>query len=41
VNGDGRLDLLIHVQGGQFVYVNTGTQFRPATPADHVTLPKS
>jgi len=41
VNGDGRLDLLIHVQGGQFVYLNTGSEFRPATPADHVTLPKS
>lgn len=41
VNGDGKLDLLIHVQGGQFVFVNTGNEFRPATPADHVTLPKS
>jgi len=41
VNGDGKLDLLVHVQGGQFVFINTGTQFRPATPADHVTLPKS
>lgn len=41
VNGDGKLDLLIHVQGGQFVFVNTGTQFRPAQPGDHVTLPTS
>ena len=39
VNGDGRLDLLIHVQGGQFVFLNTGTQFRPAGPGDHITLP--
>ena len=40
VNGDGKLDMLIHVQGGQFVFINTGTQFRPAGPGDHVTLPK-
>ena len=32
VNGDGKLDLLIHVQGGTFVFLNTGTAFRPATP---------
>ena len=41
VNGDGKLDLLIHVQGGTFVFVNTGTAFRPATPADHVRVPNS
>jgi len=41
VNGDGKLDLIIQVQGGQFVFVNTGTQFRPAEPGDHVSLPKS
>lgn len=41
VNGDGKPDLLIHVQGGTFVFVNTGMQFRPATPADHVSLPNS
>ncbi len=41
VNGDGKLDLIIHVQGGQFVFVNTGSEFRPATPADHVSLPTS
>jgi len=29
------------VQGGQFVFVNTGSEFRPATPADHVSLPTS
>jgi len=39
VNGDGRLDLLIHVQGGQFVFINTGSEFRPAGPGDHITLP--
>jgi len=41
VTGDGKLDLIIHVQGGQFVFINTGSEFRPATPADHVTLPTS
>jgi hypothetical protein len=41
VNGDGKLDMLIHVQGGTFVFLNTGTQFRPATPHDQVTLPNS
>ena len=41
VNGDGKLDLLIHVQGGTFVFLNTGTAFRPATPADHVRIPNS
>ena len=39
VTGAGKLDMLIHVPGGQFVFVNTGTQFRPVEPADHVTLP--
>lgn len=39
VTGDGKLDLLIHVQGGTFVFINTGSAFRPATPADHVSLP--
>ena len=41
VNGDGKPDLLIHVQGGTFVFLNTGTAFRPATPADHVRIPNS
>lgn len=41
VNGDGKLDLILHVQGGQFVFLNTGTEFRPATPADHVSVPNS
>lgn len=41
VNGDGKPDLLIHVQGGTFVFLNTGSAFRPATPADHVSLPNS
>lgn len=39
VTGKGKLDMLIQVQGSTFVFLNTGTQFRPATPNDHVTLP--
>lgn len=41
VNGDGKLDMIVHLAGQTFVFVNTGTQFRPATPQDHVTLPAS
>jgi len=38
VNGDGKVDMIVHVQGGQFVFVNTGSEFRPATPTDHVNI---
>lgn len=38
VNGDGKPDLVINVQGGHFVFLNTGTQFRPVTASDHVNL---
>ncbi len=38
VNGDGKPDLVITVQGGHFVFLNSGTQFRPVTASDHVNL---
>lgn len=41
VTGDGEVDMLIHVQGSTFVFVNIGSEFRPATPADHVSVPTS
>lgn len=28
VNGDGRLDLVVHIQGQDFVYLNDGTEFK-------------
>jgi hypothetical protein len=39
VNGDGKPDMLVHVEGQTFVWLNTGKQFRPATSSDHVSLP--
>ena len=32
VNGDGRIDLLIHIQDQTMVYLNDGTGFRPQMP---------
>lgn len=30
VNGDGKIDMIINVQGSHFIFLNTGTEFRPA-----------
>ena len=38
VNGDGKPDMLVHVQDQTFVFLNDGTQFRPLKPGEHVTL---
>jgi hypothetical protein len=38
VNGDGKLDMLVHVQGQTFVFLNDAGRFRLARPEDHVTL---
>lgn len=38
VNGDGRLDMLVHIQDQTLVFINDGTKFRPLQPSDHVTL---
>ncbi len=32
VNGDGRPDMIIYVQGSHFVFLNDGSMFRPAPP---------
>jgi hypothetical protein len=40
VNGDGKLDLVLFLQDQRIVYINDGTQFRPAKPGEHVTLPQ-
>jgi hypothetical protein len=36
VNGDGKLDMIVNVQGSHLVFINDGGQFRPAKPSDHV-----
>jgi hypothetical protein len=36
VNGDGKPDLIVHIQDQQLVLINDGTQFRPQQPGDNV-----
>lgn len=38
VNGDGRPDMIVHIQDQRLVFINTGTQFRPQQPGDQVHL---
>jgi hypothetical protein len=38
VNGDGKLDMLVHVQGQTFVFLNDAGRFRLARSGDRVTL---
>lgn len=38
VNGDGRPDMLVHIQGQTLVYINDGTKFRPLQSSDHINL---
>jgi len=38
VTGDGKPDMLIHIQDQTIVFVNTGTQFRPQNSSDHIHL---
>jgi len=38
VNGDGKLDMIVHIQDQTFVFLNDGTQFRPQKPGEHGTL---
>jgi hypothetical protein len=36
VNGDGKPDMIINVQGSRFVFINDNGQFRPLRPGEHV-----
>jgi hypothetical protein len=36
VNGDGKLDMIVNVQGSHLVFINDSGQFRPAKPGDNV-----
>jgi len=38
VNGDGKLDMIVHIQDQTFVFLNDGTQFRPLRLGEHITL---
>jgi hypothetical protein len=38
VNGDGKPDIILHIQDQQIVFINDGTQFRPLRPGEHVNV---
>ena len=38
VNGDGKPDMLIHIQDQTIVFLNDGSQFRPLKPGEHLSL---
>ncbi|TMD58560.1 MAG: hypothetical protein E6I93_01130 [Chloroflexi bacterium] len=38
VNGDGKLDMIVHIQDQRLVYINDGTQFRPLQPGEQVNM---
>ena len=38
VNGDGKPDLIVHIQDQRIVFINDGTQFRPLQPGEHVNV---
>jgi hypothetical protein len=38
VNGDGKPDLILHIQDQRVVFINDGTMFRPLKPGEHVNL---
>ncbi|HEU0001223.1 MAG TPA: hypothetical protein VFQ36_10010 [Ktedonobacteraceae bacterium] len=38
VNGDGKPDMIVHIQDQTLVYINDGTQFRPLRPGEQVNL---
>ena len=38
VNGDGKLDMLVHVQDQTLVFINDGGQFRPQKPGERINL---
>lgn len=38
VNGDGKPDLIVHIQDQQLVFLNDGTTFKPLQPGEHVNV---
>lgn len=38
VNGDGRPDMIVHIQDQTIVFINDGTKFRPLQPGEHVSI---
>jgi hypothetical protein len=38
VNGDGKIDMIVHIQDQVLVYINDGTQFVPQQPGQRVNL---
>ena len=38
VNGDGKIDMIVHIQDQVLVYINDGTQFVPQQPGQKVQL---
>ena len=38
VNGDGKPDLIVHIQDQTLVFINDGTEFRPLQAGEHVHL---
>ncbi|HZR41535.1 MAG TPA: hypothetical protein VFB12_15540 [Ktedonobacteraceae bacterium] len=39
VNGDGKLDMIVNVQGSHFVFINDNGAFRPQRPGENVQQP--
>lgn len=38
VNHDGKVDMIVNIQGSHFVFINENGQFRPARPGDNVQM---
>jgi hypothetical protein len=38
VNGDGKLDMIVNVEGSHFVYINDNGTFRPARPGETIHI---
>src|SRR5579883_59223 len=38
VNGDGRPDMIVHIQDQTIVFINDGTKFRPLQPGERINL---
>ena len=36
VNGDGKIDMLVHVQDSVFVFINENGTYRPARPGETI-----